>query len=45
VLSGPAGELSHSDEVRRLYLGEDLEAGHEDPVAGRAVPQLARWTA
>jgi branched-chain amino acid transport system ATP-binding protein len=45
VLSGPAGELAHSDEVRRLYLGEDLEAGHEDPVAGRAVPQLARWTA
>ncbi|MFI7706774.1 ABC transporter ATP-binding protein [Nonomuraea sp. NPDC049480] len=53
VLSGTAGELSRSDEVRRLYLGEDL--GEEDsgegagggprPGDGRAVPQLARWTA
>jgi branched-chain amino acid transport system ATP-binding protein len=48
VLSGPADELSHSDEVRSLYLGEDV--GEEDVAEnsrgeGRALPELTRWTA
>ncbi|MCA2226407.1 ABC transporter ATP-binding protein [Nonomuraea aurantiaca] len=42
VLSGPADELARSDEVRRLYLGE--ESGPR-PGEARPVPELDRWTA
>jgi branched-chain amino acid transport system ATP-binding protein len=41
VLEGPADELSHSDDVRRLYLGEE---SHGAPAApARPVPALTRW--
>ncbi|SEL79724.1 ABC transporter ATP-binding protein [Streptacidiphilus jiangxiensis] len=41
-LSGPAAELAASDEVRRLYLGEQGdEPGTEDVPA--SVPALGRW--
>ncbi|MFE7243015.1 ABC transporter ATP-binding protein [Streptomyces sp. NPDC057580] len=47
-LSGSSEELSHSDEVRRLYLGERPEAGAEDaeaePELVAAGPRaLSRW--
>jgi branched-chain amino acid transport system ATP-binding protein len=43
VLEGPADELSHSDDVRRLYLGEE---SHGAPAApARPVPALTRWGA
>ncbi|MFE1322408.1 ABC transporter ATP-binding protein [Kitasatospora phosalacinea] len=40
-LEGPAGELSRTDEVRRLYLGE--EPGSENGPAAAEVRELARW--
>ncbi|WP_433464123.1 ABC transporter ATP-binding protein [Spirillospora sp. CA-128828] len=52
VLSGPADELAHSDEVRRLYLGEepagDAPGGPDEkpPEGVRGNPaarRLARW--
>ncbi|MEW5628447.1 ABC transporter ATP-binding protein [Streptomyces hydrogenans] len=46
-LEGPADELSRSDEVRRLYLGErpeeDSEPGPGDE-ASAPVPSLGRWS-
>ncbi|GAA2430624.1 ABC transporter ATP-binding protein [Actinomadura vinacea] len=46
VLSGPADELSRSDEVGRLYLG-DADGDADGHLRGEspAVPRLARWTA
>ncbi|QFG22210.1 ABC transporter ATP-binding protein [Actinomadura sp. WMMB 499] len=46
VLSGPADELSRSDEVGRLYLG-DGAAGDPvgSPAGDPALPRLARWSA
>jgi branched-chain amino acid transport system ATP-binding protein len=41
VLSGPADELSRSDEVRRLYLGGELSTDAARPRA--VVPELSRW--
>ena len=49
VLEGPAAELAASDDVRKLYLGADVD----EPTDGAAVlapefrrrPQLARWSA
>ncbi|MGW8887467.1 ABC transporter ATP-binding protein [Streptomyces sp. NPDC055749] len=46
-LQGPADELSRSDEVRRLYLGEQPETEGDDDVpahtAGEPVASLSRW--
>lgn len=44
-LHGPSEELSRSDEVRRLYLGEQPdEGGDEDAVQVTARPrELSRW--
>ncbi|MFG2613956.1 ABC transporter ATP-binding protein [Streptomyces anulatus] len=48
-LEGPAEELSRSDDVRRLYLGEQPESGddRETVPADRdtgPVPTLSRWS-
>ncbi|MFI7361420.1 ABC transporter ATP-binding protein [Streptomyces sp. NPDC050149] len=46
-LQGPAEELSRSDEVRRLYLGERPESGGEaalDDAEPAPVASLARWS-
>jgi branched-chain amino acid transport system ATP-binding protein len=40
VLDGPADELSRSDRIRRLYLGED---GPAEVQTTAAVPTLSRW--
>ncbi|MEO3782718.1 ABC transporter ATP-binding protein [Actinocorallia sp. B10E7] len=48
VMSGPAGELAASDEVRRRYLGEsDEELTAEDAGDGEAPARLVltRWSA
>ena len=40
VLDGSADELSHSDQVRRLYLGGDEPTSAGPP---RPLPTLSRW--
>ncbi|WP_405904115.1 ABC transporter ATP-binding protein [Streptomyces sp. NBC_00656] len=46
-LSGPAAELRESDEVRRLYLGEQDVEGEEGAQAtlSDGHPALSRWSA
>ncbi|MCF2533861.1 ABC transporter ATP-binding protein [Yinghuangia soli] len=41
-LDGPSDELSCSDDIRRLYLGEQDE--EESALAPAALPELARWS-
>ncbi|WP_320784277.1 ABC transporter ATP-binding protein [Streptomyces sp. CRN 30] len=44
ALSGPAGELAASDEVRRRYLGVvDEDAAADAPSARGTLPALSRW--
>ncbi|MFD6171032.1 ABC transporter ATP-binding protein [Streptomyces coeruleorubidus] len=51
VLRGPTDELAQSDDVRRLYLGADMDAGQgaggsasrPGPGTGE-VPTLSRWS-
>ena len=42
-LSGPAGELAATDDVRRLYLGDTSGKGSRPATAGAPVATLSRW--